>query len=247
MLPRYPRTYHIEGSKGGDPEAISISSLAKKYLVIEEKMDGSMVSIYFDDNGDLHLRHRNKEVRGVEFDLLKRWTREIEEKLFDRLGDQFIMYGEWLFACHTIFYDKLPSYFLEYDVYDRAAETFLSTLRRKEILFGMPIHSVLILDQGEFHHRRELEELVTSSNFASIDQLETAVRLFEEVGLRRGDALKCLDLSLQMEGLYIKHEDESRVLGRYKYIRKDFIDTILRSGHWKDRPLVQNQLDANRY
>lgn len=240
---KYPRTLHLEGSKGiQDPDAVPFSSVRGKHLVVEEKMDGSMVSIQFDDGGDLHIRHRNQDARGLEFDHLKRWINEIQNDLFDRLSNRYVMYGEWMFACHTIFYDNLPNLFLEYDVYDKENSIFLSTGKRTDLLFGMPIESVRVLDDGPFYNLRDLNELVTSSGFVSTNQQEKAIRLFESIGLRRGDALSNLDLSGKMEGLYIKHEDQNQVLDRYKYVRSDFIKTILRSEHWSDRPLVQNQL-----
>lgn len=242
-LPKYPRTYHIEGSKGvSDPDAIPFSYLRGKNLVVEEKMDGSMVSIHFDESATLKIQHRNHEVQGPEFALLKRWLSEIQNELFDRLEDRFVLYGEWLFACHTIFYNYLPSYFLEYDVYDKQEKIYLSTAKRKSLIFGLPFESVLVLDEGPCFSLRMLDELVMSSSFIFPNQRETAVELFESIGLRRGDALNNLDLSGVMEGLYIKYEDENQVLGRFKYIRKEFIETILRSEHWSKRPLIQNKL-----
>lgn len=242
---KYPRTYHVAGSKKeSGSDMILFSELKSKYLVVEEKMDGSMVSIYFDGNGDLKIQHRNQEARGKEFDFLKQWVYEYGrlDALFERLEDRYVMYGEWLFACHTIYYDYLPSYFMEYDIYDRENDIFLSTKKREQLLFGVPVYSVKVLESDRFANAWELDELITSSWFVSIGQTEKAVVAFEQAGLRRGDALAQLDLSGQMEGLYIKHEDENQVLGRYKFIRKEFVDKIIQSGHWQDRPLVQNQL-----
>ena len=44
----------------------------------------------------------------------------------DVLGDRYILYGEWLYAKHTVFYNSLPHYFLEYDLLDRFPGQFLS-------------------------------------------------------------------------------------------------------------------------
>src|SRR5205807_2014548 len=32
------------------------------------------------------------------------------------LTDRYILYGEWLYAKHTVFYTDLPHYFLEFDI-----------------------------------------------------------------------------------------------------------------------------------
>lgn len=48
-----------------------------------------------------------------------------------------------------------------------------------------------------------------------------------------------------MEGLYLKHEEHGQVLGRFKYVRPSFLQTVAESGeHWMDRPIEQNGLRA---
>jgi len=50
------------------------------------------------------------------------------------------------------------------------------------------------------------------------------------------------DKSHLAEGLYVKLEDD-QVLGRYKWVRPDFVQTILDSGsHHSTRPIVPNGL-----
>jgi hypothetical protein len=55
------------------------------------------------------------------------------------------MYGEWLYARHTIPYDMLPHYFMEFDIFDRETREFLSTDRRQRLLAGTPVTSVPVL------------------------------------------------------------------------------------------------------
>ena len=43
------------------------------------------------------------------------------------------MFGEWMYAKHTVFYDALPHYFMEFDIYDREKKEFLDTKRRREM------------------------------------------------------------------------------------------------------------------
>ena len=46
-----------------------------------------------------------------------------------------------------------------------------------------------------------------------------------------------------MEGLYIKAEESNKVAERFKYVRADFLTTVLDSGsHWLRRPIVPNIL-----
>jgi hypothetical protein len=42
-----------------------------------------------------------------------------------------------------------------------------------------------------------------------------------------------------MEGLYLKHEDGGRVVGRYKFVRSAFLQA---AEDWTDRPIEPNLL-----
>ena len=48
-----------------------------------------------------------------------------------------------------------------------------------------------------------------------------------------------------MEGLYVKIEEEGAVTGRFKYVRHDFLATVLDSeSHWQSRPVLPNRLTS---
>lgn len=238
-LPKYPRTYHLRGSKGVEShDAVAFQELQGKHLVVEEKVDGSCVAVGFDE-GVSFIRHRGSVACGLEFDMLKAFVAANEEALYLALEDRYVMYGEWLFAKHTIFYDNLPHLFLEYDVYDRQTKHFLSTPARQKLLRGVSVCSVRILHSGTFTSQADLTKLVSRSNYITSHQIDS---LREMVGARFEQVLKETDVSGLMEGLYIKIETEGEIVGRYKYIRKEFIEMILASGsHWANRQIVQNK------
>jgi hypothetical protein len=51
------------------------------------------------------------------------------------------------------------------------------------------------------------------------------------------------DAAEEMEGLYVKVEQDGRTVGRFKWVRPSFLTAILDSGgHWLDRPIVANGL-----
>jgi uncharacterized protein YaaR (DUF327 family) len=63
----------------------------------------------------------------------------------------------------------------------------------------------------------------------------------EKEGLELKELLSQCDRSDLAEGLYIKHEDEKQVLGRYKYVRPEFVQNIINSGtHLIDRVPFHN-------
>ena len=50
---------------------------------------------------------------------MKQWANAHRDAFYEVLGSRYIMYGEWMYAKHSVFYDALPHYFLEFDVLDR--------------------------------------------------------------------------------------------------------------------------------
>jgi hypothetical protein len=244
MLRKYPRTPHLEGSRlqPGDFDLASVpfAEIAGHFLVVEEKLDGANSAISFSSTGELQLQSRGHYLTGgpreKQFGPLKSWATTVQAVLWPRLTDRYVMYGEWLYAKHTVFYDALPHYFCEFDVFDRETEWFLSTARRRELLAGTPIRSVPVLHTGPLARLADLTALIGPSTCRTElwrDALSTA----------GPQVLAETDLSDDMEGLYLKDEDEEQVLGRYKWVRASFLTTVLDSGsHWQDRPIVPNLL-----
>jgi RNA ligase len=249
---KYPRTPHIQGSgiQNGDEDlhVLPYSRLTESYLVIEEKMDGANCGISFSSDGELRLQSRGHYLTGgareKQFHLLKSWAYRYANELWSLLQDRYIMYGEWLYAKHTVFYTDLPHYFLEFDIYDIKEDVFLSTERRKEMLQHYPfIVSVKVLHEGKAPSFKKLKSLIGPSAFISKDAKQILQQKAMEQGLDPDKVLKETDQTQLMEGLYIKKEENGIVTGRYKFIRSDFLQTLLDSGsHWMDRPILPNQL-----
>jgi hypothetical protein len=251
---KYPRTHHIAGSglQRGDEDlrVVPFKEFAGRYLVIEEKMDGANSAVSFSAAGQLQLQSRGHYLSGgareQQFDLFKRWAGRYTGELWEILGDRYVMYGEWLYAKHTVFYTDLPHYFMEFDIYDIAETCFLSTERRRELLAGAPfVVPVKVLREGIFSSLAEITALVGPSHFIAANHLERLRALAEERGLDGERVVRETEQSRLMEGLYIKVEEEGIVQERYKYVRPGFLQTVVDSqSHWMDRPILPNQLAA---
>ncbi len=179
---KYPRTRHILGSRlqpgDEDLEAVPFEALKGQFIVVEEKLDGANSGISFSNDGDLLLQSRGHYLTGGHrerhFNLLKSWAASKENELFDILGNRYIMYGEWLYAKHTLFYDRLPHYFMEFDLYDREKGIFLSTEARRAVLRASPVTSVPVVWQGEARTFDYMASLVGRSLYKS-DEWEAAL------------------------------------------------------------------------
>ncbi|HKB03884.1 MAG TPA: RNA ligase family protein [Gemmataceae bacterium] len=246
---KYPRTFHLQGSRlqpgDEDLEAVPWSDVIGRYVVVEEKMDGANSGMSFDPAGKMYLQSRGHFLTGgrreKHFNLFKKWASEVAPDLWPRLGDRYVMYGEWLYAKHTIFYDRLPNYFLEFDVLDTETESFLSTPRRRELLAELRVESVDVLWEGVLSDPEPVIALVGPSRFKSADWRERLKAQAAARGLDPERVRRETDPSDDMEGLYIKVEEEGEVKARYKYVRADFLSAVLDSGtHWLRRPIVPN-------
>ena len=229
---KYPRTPHLFGSKGtaddkhlGEME--SNRFIANESLIVEEKIDCTNVGIHFKSNGQMVLQcrgHLITEGMHPQYDLFKQWAVVIRPVLEDMLGSDFILFGEWMYARHSIYYRQLPHYFFEFDFYDKENQSFLSLEKRLERLEGTGIQTVPELKTGSLK-KGQLEELIGPSCFDS---------QFENPTTRRTDNL--------MEGLYLRTESKGVVSGRAKFVRPEFVEKIKQSTHWQHHVMVPNLL-----
>lgn len=181
--------------------------------VIEEKVDGALVGISFTD-GELILQSRRFVLSGLkreeQFKLFREWGTNNKEGLFDLTGNQYVIFGEWLNAKHRIFYDSLPDYLLAFDVFDKENDLFLSSMRRRKLLESSLITSVAEIYRAPFKKVNNFSQYIGNSHYRT---------------------------SGLMEGIYVKIEDEEKVIGRMKVVRPEFekVRDI-------DGPIVQNIL-----
>jgi hypothetical protein len=215
--------------------------------VVEEKMDGANAGVSFTPEGELLLQSRGHYLSGGprerHFARFKQWAGAHRAALWSLLGARYVLYGEWLVAKHTCFYDQLPHYFMEFDVLDRERDMFLSTAARRRLLAGSPVVSVAVLREGSVDRVAELTELLGRSLFKSSRWREALISACARAGVAAATGVEQTDREDAMEGLYLKVEDDERVLQRLKYVRASFTSTILEAGdHWLTRPIIENQL-----
>lgn len=249
---KYPRTQHLQGSRlqDGDEDLsqIPFSEIFGKYIVIEEKIDGANSAVSFDGNGTLFLQSRGHYLDGGyrerHYDLMKQWANNNKDTLYGVLGSRYIMYGEWMYAKHTVFYDALPDYFMEFDIFDREKGIFLDTPSRRVLTERMGIiHSVPVLAQGVFRSKEAILSYMGDSNYITREHINVLKSLAEKQGLDVELQLHQTDPSMTMEGLYIKAESDGEVKQRVKFVRSSFYQCVDASGnHWQQRPIIPNQL-----
>ena len=249
---KYPRTQHIEGSRlqPGDEDMtqVAFSEIAGRHLVIEEKIDGANTAISFDPNGQLLLQSRGHYLTGGyrerHYDLFKQWAQARSAELWAVLEARYVMYGEWMYAKHSIYYDALPHYFMEFDILDRSDMRFLDTASRRALTRELPICSARVLGEGEYRRQEDMLKLLGDSGYITDAHIENLRRAAEKEGLDPEAICRQTDSRRTMEGLYIKVEEGGEVVRRVKYVRATFLQVVEESQtHWLERPIVPNGLN----
>jgi hypothetical protein len=229
---KYPRTPHLFGSKGTDDDKHlgrreSEAFIADRSLIVEEKIDGTNVGMHFAASGRMVLQCRGHEItEGMhpQYDLFKQWTSVKRPALERMLGGRFILYGEWLYARHSVHYRALPHYFFEFDIYDKDAEQFLDLDARLRMLEGTGLQTVPVVHRGAVS-AEQLRGLIGRSAFDA---------QFENPVSGRADDW--------MEGLYLRREAGGFVTGRAKMVRPEFVEKVKQSEHWQQQKMVPNLL-----
>jgi hypothetical protein len=229
---KYPRTPHLFGSRGTDDDKHlgqreSLDFIADPSLIVEEKLDGTNVGIHFTSAGRMVLQCRGHEITSgmhVQYDLFKQWTMGKRPDLEAMLEDRLILFGEWLYARHSLYYRRLPHYFFEFDIYDKRRKVFLDLASRLETLEVTGIHTVPVVHRGPAS-AEEILSLIGPSQFDSV---------FENPMTRGSDSF--------MEGLYLRTEADGFVTGRAKCVRPEFVEKVKQSEHWQHQPVVPNLL-----
>ena len=248
---KYPKTPHIEGSKmqKGDEDLskIPFSKIKDKFLVIEEKVDGANVAVSFSDSGKLLLQSRGHFLTGgareKHYDLFKIWANQRLPMLYEILKSRYIMYGEWLYVKHKIYYDSLPDYFLEFDIFDKEKGAFLSTDKRHSLLKDTNISSVPVLASGKFNKIEDILKHLKNSQFVTINRLENLKNEIKKQGLDEQKILEETDLIDLAEGLYIKVEEGDVVVDRLKYVRSTFTQpNVASQNEWLKMKILVNKL-----
>jgi len=226
----FPKTVHILGSSEVDRTDLfmglesSLNLLANPNLNLSEKVDGSNIGILYDEHGSPLFQHRGQFItptKDIEFKKLDDWYNLHENELFDLITDKFILFGEWSYYKHTVKYNKLHSFFLAFDIFNKSEERFLSQKRLQELLKDTSIQTIKPLyGEIEIKNTWELEEHSKYKvYFRYVSKLIAKSKYGDE----------------KMEGLYLRVDDENYNITRAKLVRPNFTAEI--KNHWRTQLL----------
>jgi len=221
---RFPRTPHLAWLGAGQPRDDKVlapdeaEALLASEVVVEEKVDGANIGFSTGEDGALRVQNRGSYLdprhAHPQFRPLWGWLRTRDSALVEALGPDRMLFGEWCYAVHSVVYERLPDWFLGFDVYDRSLGTFWDGARRDALLADLRLHPVPRISRGHFT-REALEQLLSSPS-------------------RLGDG--------GVEGVVIRRESGGSTTARAKLVRAEFTQAI--DAHWSRGPLRRNELAA---
>ena len=203
---KFPSTPHLTllgGTEVRNDKVMSESErneFLRHELVVEEKVDGANLGISFDHEGNIRAQNRGTYLHfpcSGQWKKLSEWLHPRTDELFEQLTDKYILFGEWCYAQHSVIYDRLPDWFLGFDVFDKDTAKFFSCSRRNDVFDALEISQVPMMERGHFT-LSELESLLSQSQLSDNPA----------------------------EGLYLRFDQFDWLEQRAKLVRPAFIQSI---------------------
>lgn len=232
---KYPSSGHLPFSPEWDDTRADhreVEPFVDVPLVVTIKMDGGNAMLVRD--GENPVRARNGRYADHQsFDMLKQlyW----ERGLYEEIPEHIQVFGEWLYAKHSIHYGcscdppcedvgpGLDAYFQVFGVYDTRYDLWLSwpETERWAGRIGFPTTPVIdhstSLDQSMFEADHELYEVLPTLANSAVEAGHEGIIVRSKFPFHYGQF--------------------GQRLG--KYVREGHVDPG--EDHWKHRPLVQNE------
>lgn len=203
---KFPSTPHLAALPGVDVRDDKVLSESERNeflrhdLVVEEKVDGANLGISFDADGAIRAQNRGAYLQlpgSGQWKKLGQWLAIRTDVLFENLSGRYILFGEWCYAQHSVFYDRLPDWFLGFDLYDKQIGRFLSSARRDEAFRKIGIAQVPVIARGCFTYP-DLKKLLSKSKLTG----------------------------QPAEGLYLRFDQGDWLGQRAKLVRPTFIQSV---------------------
>lgn len=174
MSTKYPRTPHLPFSPGrtrDDRVLSSVDPFIGTPLIVTEKMDGSNVCL---ENNNLFARSHSKSPNHPSFDALKAVHAQIKHVIPNNLQ----IFGEWLYAQHSIFYNSLPNYLAIFAVCENSKWASWEEVELWANELNVPTVPVLktITFQNEKDLQKEIEHLAQLSSLFGDEREGVVIR-----------------------------------------------------------------------
>ncbi len=228
ILPDYPRTHHVPWKPNTARDDLVVTQdefeivFKSDRVSVEEKIDGAQCGMALyegypvirNSNHILSKGYVKETPAKKQFASVFNWFYKHKDRfeILNNLAGPVGVYGEWMIAQHGMEYDKLPDWFMAFDLYDYEARQFVCTEKAREVLVESGFSVVPQLYYGRVESFEQLERLANEPSS------------FTTKGPR--------------EGVYVKVSDEWWVTDRFKMVRQGF----KQGGLWDKKQLKKNKV-----
>lgn len=146
-LIKYPKTNHLPWSQAishDDKIIKTLSFFENQRVIVTEKMDGENTTMY---NHYIHARSLDSNNHPS-----RNWVKQLWSQVSVNIPDGWRICGENLYAKHSIYYEKLPSYFMGFSIWNDK-NICLSWTETLEWFNLLNIECVPILYDGIFNKK----------------------------------------------------------------------------------------------
>ena len=142
---KYPKIFHLPYSQSvSDDDRIIdedvLDNMLSQELIITEKLDGGNTCYHA---GKIYARSHAVPTTHESFNWLKNFCAG------KSIPDHLMLYGENVFAIHSIEYEGLSSYFYLFDIFDQQKECWLSWSKIIDLAGQLGFDMVPIIYKGE--------------------------------------------------------------------------------------------------
>ena len=170
MFIKYEKIYRIPISEFNIGSKLVLSKTETKRLlgakvIIEEKMDGANTGIIRHKHG-FHLQKRGSLVGQSEHEQFGRFWNWACVQNYDKIMSipvGHLIYGEWMFAQHHIYYNRLPDYFLIIDILKKGK--FLNRQKKTDFCTEYGFYQVPFIYEGYINLNELLNFMPTVSAY----------------------------------------------------------------------------------
>lgn len=142
-MSKYPRSFHLPWSPGAtndDKKMETVKDLLNTPLIITEKMDGSNVCL---ERENCYARSHNKPPKHSSFDGFKALHAAVKH----HIPEDMQIFGEWLYAKHSINYYNLPSYLMLFGIRDKISGEWADWNHVYEMAIDLGVSTVPVLER----------------------------------------------------------------------------------------------------
>ena len=187
-------------------------------VVIEEKLDGANSGVIRHKSG-FSLQKKGSLVgqsEHLQFQYFHNWANRLKYDNIMAVPPGYIVYGELMYIVHTIYYNRLPDYFIVFDVWN--GRQYMDRESKEEFCKEFGFQIIPLIVQGHFEVKELYSLIPKVSSFGNVAE-GIVVKRYREFSTRRNDYM------------------------RGKVVKKEFLKFVEENEHWTREKMKVNSLD----